>query len=167
LTITGANASLTELLRQPALRARRAKGVDVGTFRDAQDVYGCIGRIFEEAIADPEIGPKTKDAGLTIRFNFDDPESTIYVDFAEGNVFFGGDVPDSEASIRMAMKADDANRFWLGKLNLVMAMAKGQVKAKGSVPEMLKMLPLAKPLYARYETILRDAGRDDLLRAAG
>ena len=39
------------------------------------------------------------------------------------------------------MKADDANKFWLGKLNLVMAMAKGQVRAKGSVPEMLKMLP--------------------------
>jgi hypothetical protein len=32
---------------------------------------------------------------------------------------------------------------------------------------MLKMLPLAKPLYARYETILREAGRDDLIGAAG
>jgi putative sterol carrier protein len=139
----------------------------VGTFRDEQDVYACIGRIFEEAIADPEIGPKTKEAGLTIRFNFEDPESTIHVDFAQGNVFFGADVPDTEAAIRMGMKADDANKFWLGKLNLVMAMAKGQVRAKGSVPEMLKMLPLAKPLYARYEAILNDAGRDDLLRAAG
>jgi hypothetical protein len=59
--------------------------------------------------------------------------------------------------------ADDANRFWLGRLNLVMAMAKGQVKAKGSVPEMLKMLPLAKPLYARYEARLRSQGRHDLL----
>ena len=136
-------------------------------FRDAQDVYDCIGKIFEEAIADPEIGPKTKEAGLTILFNFTDPDSTIYVDFAEGNVFFGDGVPDSEAAIRMGMKADDANKFWLGKLNLVMAMAKGQVRAKGSVPEMLKMLPLAKPLYARYESILRDGGRDDLIQAAG
>ena len=139
----------------------------MGTFGDAHDVYGCIGRIFEEAIADPEIGPKTREAGLTIRFNFTDPESTIYVDFAKGNVFFGDDVPDTEPAIKMGMKADDANRFWLGRLNLVMAMAKGQVRAKGSVPEMLKMLPLAKPLYARYETILREAGRDELLQAAG
>ena len=67
----------------------------------------------------------------------------------------------------MGMKAEVANRFWLGKVNLVMAMAKGQVRARGSVPEMLKMLPLAKPLYARYETILREAGRDELIRAAG
>jgi putative sterol carrier protein len=139
----------------------------VGVFRDAQDVYDCIGKIFEEAIADPEIGPKTKEAGLTIRFNFDDPDSAIFVDFAEGNVFYGDGVPDTDPAIKMGMKADDANRFWLGKLNLVMAMAKGQVRAKGSVPEMLKMLPLAKPLYARYEAILRSTGRDDLIAAAG
>ena len=139
----------------------------MGLFRDAQDVYDCIGKIFEEAIADPDIGPKTKEAALTIRFNFEDPHSVIYVDFARGDVFLGDDVPDAEAAIRMDMKADDANKFWLGKLNLVMAMAKGQVRAKGSVPEMLKMLPLAKPLYARYESILRAAGRNDLIEAAG
>lgn len=136
-------------------------------FRNAQDVYECIGKIFEEAIADPEIGPKTKAAGLTIRFDFTEPTSIIYVDFAQGNVFFGDGVPDTEAAVRMAMKADDANKFWLGKLNLVMAMAKKQVRAKGSVPEMLKMLPLAKPLYARYETSLRASGRKDLIDGAG
>ena len=53
----------------------------MGMFRDAQDVYDCIGGVFEEAIADPEIGTKTKEAGLTIRFDFKEPESTIYVDF--------------------------------------------------------------------------------------
>jgi len=136
-------------------------------FSDAQDVYDCIGAIFSEAIADPEIGPKTKEAGLTIRFDFKEPDSVIYVDFANGEVFFGDGVPDREPAIKMGMKADDANKFWLGKLNLVMAMAKGQVRAKGSVPEMLKMLPLAKPLYERYEAQLRAKGRDDLIQAAG
>lgn len=139
----------------------------MGVFRNAPDVYGCIGKIFEEAIADPEIGPKTKEAGLRILFTFTDPDSTIYVDFAHGNVFYGENLPDTEPDLRMGMKADDANKFWLGKLNLVMAMAKGQVRAKGPVPEMLKMLPLAKPLYARYESILRTTGRNDLLEAAG
>jgi putative sterol carrier protein len=139
----------------------------MGLFRNDQDVYDCIGRIFQEAIADPEIGPKTKEAGLTMRFNFTDPDSTIYVDFAQGDVFFGDGVPDTDPAIRLAMKADDANKFWLGKLNLVMAMAKRQVKAEGSVPEMLKMLPLAKPLYTRYEAQLRASGRDDLIQAAG
>jgi putative sterol carrier protein len=122
--------------------------------------------MFEEAISDPEIGPKTKEAGLTIRFDFTEPESTIYIDFVNGEVFFDA-VPPTDPAIKLNMKADDANKFWLGKLNLVMAMAKGQVRAKGSVSEMLKMLPLAKPLYVRYEARLRDQGREDLIRAAG
>ena len=133
-------------------------------FRDAQDVYDCIGKVFEEAIADPEIGPKTKEAGITIRFDFIDPDSVIYTDFAQGTVAFGDRVTTTEADVKLAMKADDANKFWLGKLNLVMAMAKRQVKASGSVPEMLKMLPLSKPLYARYEAQLQAAGRTDLLQ---
>jgi putative sterol carrier protein len=136
----------------------------VALFRDAQDVYDCIGKIFEEAIADPEIGPKTKEAGITIRFDFTDPDSVIYTDFAQGTVAFGDRVTTTEADVKLAMKADDANKSWLGKLNLVMAMAKRQVKASGSVPEMLKMLPLSKPLYARYEAQLKAAGRTDLLR---
>ncbi len=128
-----------------------------------QDVYDCIGKIFEEAIADPEIGPKTKEAGITIRFDFTEPESVIYTDFAQGTVVYGDAVSTTEADVKMAMKADDANKFWLGRLNLVMAMAKRQVKASGSVPEMLKMLPLSKPLYARYEAQLEAEGRKDLL----
>ncbi|MEW6472442.1 MAG: SCP2 sterol-binding domain-containing protein [Actinomycetota bacterium] len=139
----------------------------MGLFRDAQEVYDCIGKIFEEAIADPEIGPKTKEAGITIRYDFTEPDAVIYTDFARGTVTYGDDVTTTEADVKMAMKADDANKFWLGKLNLVMAMAKRQVKASGSVPEMLKMLPLAKPLYARYEAQLKAAGRDDLIQAAG
>ena len=135
----------------------------MGLFRDAQDVYDCIGKIFEEAIADPEIGPKTKEAGITIRFDFTEPESVIYADFAQGTVAYGDAVSTTEADVKMAMKADDANKFWLGRLNLVMAMAKRQVKASGSVPEMLKMLPLSKPLYARYEAQLEAEGRKDLL----
>jgi hypothetical protein len=139
----------------------------VGVFRDADDFYDCIGGVFREAIDDPDIGPKTKEAGLTIRFEFTDPDSTIWVDFARGDVLVGDAVPTADPALRMAMKADDANRFWLGRLNLVMALAKKQVVAKGSVPEMLKMLPLAKPLYARYEARLRGQGRQDLLGGAG
>ena len=75
-------------------------------FRDAQDVYDCIGAIFTEAIADPEIGPKTKEAGISIRFDFTDPDSVIFTDYATGEVLFGDAVPDREASVKMAMAAD-------------------------------------------------------------
>lgn len=134
-------------------------------FKDAAEVYRYVGGIFEAAIADPEIGPKTKESGLSMRFNYTDPESELFIDFARGTVAVGGDVPATEATLRLAMKADDAHRFWLGRLNLVMAIAKGQVRVKGPVPEMLKLLPLAKPLFERYHRLLEEDGRHDLLAA--
>jgi hypothetical protein len=136
----------------------------MGFFRDADDVYACIGGVFRAAIEDPDLGPRTKEAGLSMRFDFTDPESRIYADFATGTLLFGPDVPATQPSVRFSMNADDANRFWLGRLNLVMSMAKGKVRVKGSVPEMLKMLPLAKPMYARYEQLLRELGRDELIQ---
>jgi putative sterol carrier protein len=65
--------------------------------------------------------------------------------------------------MELRMAADDGHRFWLGKLNMTAAMARGRVRVKGSVPKMLKLMPLAKPLRSRYEKILADEGRSDLI----
>lgn len=134
-------------------------------FKDSDEVYRYIGGIFEAAIADPDIGPKTKEAGLSMLFRYTEPDSVLFVDFATGSVFVGDAVPDTEPKLRLGMAADDAHRFWLGQLNLVMAIAKGKVRVKGPVPEMLKLLPLAKPLFDRYRQILAADGREDLLAA--
>lgn len=134
-------------------------------FQSSDEVYRYIGGIFEAAMADPDIGPKTKESGLTMRFEYTDPDSVLFIDFADGIVSVGPAVPDVEPTLRLSMKADDAHRFWLGKLNLVMAIAKGQVRVKGPVPEMLKLLPLAKPLFAQYQTVLESDDRQDLIAA--
>jgi hypothetical protein len=47
-----------------------------------------------------------------------------------------------------------------------MALAKGQMKAKGPVAKILKLVPLVKPVFPRYEKMLEEANRDDLLKAA-
>jgi hypothetical protein len=63
----------------------------------------------------------------------------------------------------MTMDADTAHKFWLGKVNVTVALARGQMKAKGPVAKILKLVPLTKPIFPRYEAKLRDAGREDLL----
>ena len=40
------------------------------------------------------------------------------------------------------MDADTAHRFWLGKVNVTVALARGQMKAKGPVAKILKLVPL-------------------------
>ena len=59
----------------------------------------------------------------------------------------------------MTMDADTAHRFWLGKVNVTVALARGQMKAKGPVAKILKLVPLVKPVFPRYRQMLEEAGR--------
>ncbi len=73
---------------------------------------------------------------------------------------------DLEPEVVMTMDADTAHRFWLGKVNVTVALARGQMKAKGPVAKILKLVPLTKPIFPRYRAMLEESGRQDLLEAA-
>ena len=66
----------------------------------------------------------------------------------------------------MSMAADTAHRFWLGQVNITVALARGQIKAKGPVAKILKLVPLAKPVFPRYQAELEAQGRDDLINVS-
>ena len=63
----------------------------------------------------------------------------------------------------MSMEADTAHRFWLGEVNVTVALARGQIKAKGPVAKILKLVPLTKPVFPRYKAQLEADGREDLV----
>jgi len=136
-------------------------------FKDEAEVYRYLAQIFRVAMDDPALAAKVKGTGLIVRIDYTDPASTIGVAFDTGELYLGtAQLPAGFApNMELRMSADDGHRFWLGTLNMTAAMAKGKVRLKGSVPKMLKLMPLAKPLRASYEKILADAGRADLLNA--
>jgi hypothetical protein len=139
----------------------------LGRFKDESDVYALIGRLFQELAADPELGPKLQRADTTVQYRMSDPESQITVDLRprhEIQVDLGPSALDPE--VVMTLTADTAHGFWLGKVNVTTALARGQIKARGPVAKILRLVPLVKPSFPRYEQILRDAGRTDLLEAA-
>ena len=51
------------------------------------------------------------------------------------------------------------------QLDLVRALARGQMKAKGPLAKILELVPLVKPVFPRYRQMLEDRGRRDLLEA--
>ena len=63
----------------------------------------------------------------------------------------------------MFMEADFAHKFWHGKVNLVSALTRRQVKAKGNVPKTLKLLPILNPAYVLYPDFLREKELDQLI----
>ena len=64
--------------------------------------------------------------------------------------------PSLDPEIVMVMEADTAHKFWLGKVNVTMALARGQMKAKGPVAKILKLVPLTKPIFPRYKEMLEE-----------
>jgi len=63
----------------------------------------------------------------------------------------------------MSMNADFAHKFWHGKANLVTALTRRQVAAKGNVPKTLKLLPILKPAYELYPQFLEEKGLEELI----
>ena len=101
-------------------------------FKDAQEVYDTIGRLFVELAADEELAPKFRKANTIVRYEYSDPESVITVRLQEGepgDVDFGES--EMEPEVTMTMEADTAHRFWLGQVNVTVALARGQIKATG------------------------------------
>jgi putative sterol carrier protein len=139
----------------------------VPVFKDDQEVYQYIGKLFEDLANDDELGPKFRRADTIVQYRYSKPDSQITVkmkDGEEGQVDFGA--TEMQPEIVMSMEADTAHRFWLGNVNVTMALAKGQMKAKGPVAKILKLVPLVKPVFPRYRQMLEEQNRDDLLKAA-
>ena len=139
----------------------------MGYFRDEAEVYRYLGGLFEELLADPELGPQLLKANTVVQYRYLDPDSEItvkLVDGEEARVETGATRLDPE--LVMTMDADIAHRFWLGKVNPTMALARGQMRARGPIAKLLKLLPVVRPAFARYRRLLEEAGREDLARAA-
>jgi len=132
-------------------------------FKDADEVYATLGKLFQDLAVDDELAPKFRRANTIVRYEFHDPDSVITVRLQEdqpGDVDLGES--DMEPDVTMSMAADTAHRFWLGQINVTVALARGQIKAKGPVAKILKLVPLTKPVFPRYKAQLEAQGRDDL-----
>ena len=133
-------------------------------FKDAQEVYDTIGKLFADIAKDPELGPKFRKANTILQHDYRSPDSTITLRLQEdgpADVDFGE--TEMEPEVVMSMEADTAHRFWLGKVNVTTALARGQIKASGPVAKILKLVPLTKPVYPRYKAQLEADGREDLV----
>ena len=132
-------------------------------FKDADEVYATIGKLFQDLADDEELAPKFRKANAIVRYEFRNPDSTITTRLQEGQ---SGDVDFGESAmepdVTMSMEADTAHKFWLGQVNVTVALARGQIKAKGPVAKILKLVPLTKPVFPRYKAQLEAQGRDDL-----
>ena len=125
-------------------------------FSSADEVYEYVGGVFRLAADHPDIGPKMAAADVTLQIYYSDPDSKVTIHFHEPKLTVddGGDNPN--ADVKLFMPADIADKYWRGEYNLAVGLAKGQVKAKGPVNKILKLVPLTKPLFPMYRERVAD-----------
>lgn len=134
----------------------------MATFQTADEVYEIFGKFLTQLTQEPDMRPKFVAADTSFLVNYTDPESRILVDCTCDPPQVLTDAPaDATAEIRLGMSADDGHKFWLGKLNMTVALAKKQVKVSGPMAKMMKLLPALKPGFARYRTYLEQNGYPD------
>jgi putative sterol carrier protein len=127
----------------------------VAVFSDANDLYRSLGAFFVELVADPEMTPKFRAADTSFVVHYTDPASAMFVDCRQNPPNVVLDPPmDVDAEITLEMSADTGHKFWLGDLNMTVALAKRQVAVKGSMSKMMKLLPAMRPAFTRYREYL-------------
>ncbi len=135
-------------------------------FEDAQELYDHLGRLIADLAEHPELESELRGVDTIVRYECSDPAATITVRLQAGEpgeVDFG--TSSMEPEVTMAMAADTAHRLWLGEADLAVALTRGQIRARGPLDKILRLLPPAEPATARYRRQLIDQGREDLAAA--
>jgi alcohol dehydrogenase class IV len=132
-------------------------------FKDAEMLYETLGGFYEQLKDHADIGPALARTGLCVQFRYRKPSAVITVDATGDEIRIVRGEFDGRPEVTMTMDADFAHLFWHGKANLVTALTRRQVTAKGNVPKTVKLLPILKPAYALYPDFLAQRGLGDLV----
>jgi hypothetical protein len=130
-------------------------------FSSAKEFRTVMDRIFSMMSEDEEMGPKLRDADVPQRFEFTDVDLVVNIRAArageDGNLHWEwSDDVDWEPKVKMAMSSETANRYFQGKENVAVALARRRIKSGGDVKAALSLIPITKPIYARYRTLVED-----------
>ena len=134
-------------------------------FSSAEEAEKVYAAFFEHITLHPELRPKFVEAGSAFRANYTDPDSAIAIDASSDppTVKVGDEARAAPVDVELFMSADDGHKFWLGDLNIPMAMARRKVKIEGSVGTLLGLLPAMRPAFGMYREFLISQGMADKL----
>jgi hypothetical protein len=128
-------------------------------FESPKEFRAVMDRVFALMSDDEDMGPKLRDADVPQRFEFDDLDLVVNIRAGTPGdganlVWVWTDDVDWEPKVRMKMSSETANRYFQGKENVAMAIARRRIKTGGDVKAALALLPITKPVYAQYREML-------------
>jgi hypothetical protein len=129
-------------------------------FSSSDELNTVMDILWQKIKADPAMSKQLMDSKLIVQFKYRDPEGLLTIDCSDGQDMKIHIGPTTlKPVIEMSMKADVAHEFWLGKINVPMAILSGKIMSKGPTPKALALLPVIKPAYGLYPQVLQEAGK--------
>jgi putative sterol carrier protein len=128
-------------------------------FQSASEFREVMDRAFTLMSIDPEMGPKLRNAQVPQRFEFPDQDAVVNIthdeEGGEHNLRWEwSDDVDWEPKVVMTMSSEVANRYFQGKENVPLALARRRIKSSGDIKSALKLIPITKPVFAMYRQML-------------
>jgi hypothetical protein len=127
-------------------------------FKSPQEFREVMDRTFALMRDDEQMGPKLRDADTPQRFEFTDLDLVVNIraggDGEPNLAWVWSDDIDWQPKVQMAMSSEIANKYFQGKENVAIAIARRRIKAGGDVKAALAIIPITKPLYARYREMI-------------
>jgi hypothetical protein len=131
----------------------------VAAYRSPEEFREVIDQVFTMMSEDPEMGPALRDADVPQRFDFDDVDMVLNVRAGRSGekdnlAWEWTDEIDWEPKVKMGMSSKTANKYFQGKENVAMAIARRRIKAGGDVKAALALMPITKPVFAQYRDLV-------------
>lgn len=134
-----------------------------------EEMYKVYEQFLKRVVSDASVGGKLQKSKVKIRFNYTDPEGSIFLNFADppkeegmyGSYTVGE--CDDEADVTMTQSSDFSHRFWQGKENAVTALAMGKIKASGKVQKAMGLVTAIRPTFRMYKAVLKEMGHEDMI----
>ena len=130
----------------------------MAAFASPDELKEVLDKTFTIMNDDEEMGPRLKAADTPQRFEFSDVGLSVSVrpsrEGEEGNLLWVWGDADFEPRVRMTMDSQTANRYFQGKENVPIALARRRIKAGGDVKAALALLPITKPVFERYRAMV-------------
>ncbi len=126
----------------------------MAVFADSDELNQVMENLWHRITADPSMSSQLLKTRMIVRFHYREPAGRLTVDCSDGEEMkISTGENDRKPVVEMFMKSNMAHEFWLGNVNVPVAILAGKIVSKGPVNKVLALLPVVKPAYAFYANI--------------
>lgn len=134
----------------------------MSVFTSSDEMYEVFTPFMQSLTTDPVVGKKFSSANTSFRVIHEDPDGVFLLDATVDPpvLYVGADADGRQAEVDLTMSAEDGHKFWLGQLNLPVALARRKIKVSGGVAKLMGLVPALQPAYGLYREHLTAIGRE-------